>query len=93
MRKPFLPLEHVIHDQLLEKVGRSRFFGLLRDVTDIAVLKSLSPLFSYVVDPSLEKCADFLFVENAPANSKPCKCPDFVYYFDNKVARDEDIDR
>ena len=70
IRELFLTLGQVILDQLLEKVRRSRFFGLLcEDVTDIAVLTQFITFIQFVDPQSGEVCTDFLFVENALANS------------------------
>ena len=70
IRELFLTLGQVILDQLLEKVRRSRFFGLLcDDVTDIVVLEQFITFIQFVDPQSGEVSTDFLFVENALANS------------------------
>ncbi|CAH3107966.1 unnamed protein product, partial [Pocillopora meandrina] len=61
----------VILEQLLEKVHRSNFVGLLcDDVTEIATLEQFISFIQFVDPDSGEVRTDFLFVENALANSK-----------------------
>ena len=67
----FLTLGQVILEQLLEKVHTSTFCGLLcDDVTDIAVLEQFITFIQFVDPHSGEVSTNFLFVENALANSK-----------------------
>ena len=71
VRELFLTLGQVILEQLLEKVHRSNFVGLLcDDVTDIATLEQFISFIQFVDPDSGEVRTDFLFVENALANSK-----------------------
>ena len=71
VRELFLTLGQIILEQLLEKVHRSNFVGLLCDnVTDIATLEQFISFTQFVDPNSGEVCTDFLFVENALANSK-----------------------
>ena len=71
VRELFLTLGQVILEQLLEKVHRSNFVGLLcDDVTDIATLEQFITFIQFVDPDSGEVRTDFLFAENALANSK-----------------------
>ena len=63
VRELFLTLEQVILEQLLEKVHRSNFVGLLcDDVTDITTLEQFISFIQFVDPNSGEVRTDFLFV-------------------------------
>ena len=92
VKELFLTLGQVILEQLLEKVHRSNFVGLLcDDVTDIAILEQFISFIQFVDPYSGEVRTDFLFVENALANSKSAYAQ--TLFTIDKVARAEDNNR